>query len=101
MDVRTSKIKAEEQFKYEVRERGRGTLRLESASFIERFFSIVSVSFIGGSTVICYSRQISTIDTILHEMMYMSSFQVNELSWCKDGDQFYITNGNGCVIILR
>ncbi|CAI8033044.1 THO complex subunit 3, partial [Geodia barretti] len=43
LDVRTSKVKAEEQFKYEV----------------------------------------------------------NEISWCHDGDQFFITNGNGCVVILR
>ena len=27
--------------------------------------------------------------------------QVNEISWNKEGDQFFLTNGNGCVVILR
>ncbi len=27
--------------------------------------------------------------------------QVNEISWNKDNDQFFLTNGNGCVVIYR
>jgi len=26
---------------------------------------------------------------------------VNEISWNKQNDQFFITNGNGCVVIMR
>ena len=60
VDVRTSKIKSEEQFKYEV-----GVVLLRG--------------WLKAAVVL----------------------QVNEISWCKGGDQFFITNGNGCVIILR
>ena len=28
-------------------------------------------------------------------------FQVNEITWNKQNDQFFLTNGNGCVVILR
>ena len=27
--------------------------------------------------------------------------QVNEITWNKQNDQFFLTNGNGCVVILR
>ena len=27
--------------------------------------------------------------------------QVNEISWNKENDQFFLTNGNGCVVIFR
>ncbi len=27
--------------------------------------------------------------------------KVNEISWNKENDHFFLTNGNGCVVILR
>ena len=34
----------------------------------------------------------------MHEYL---SLQVNEIAWNKENDQFFLTNGNGCVVILR
>ena len=34
-------------------------------------------------------------------MNLIHSMQVNEISWNKQNDQFFLTNGNGCVVILR
>lgn len=28
-------------------------------------------------------------------------FEVNEISWNNDNDMFFLTNGNGCINILR
>lgn len=35
---------------------------------------------------------------VKHEEMF--KYEVNEISWNKTGDQFFLTNGNGCVVIF-
>lgn len=34
-------------------------------------------------------------------LLALCVLQVNEISWNKQNDQFFLTNGNGCVVILR
>lgn len=35
---------------------------------------------------------------VKHEEQF--KFEVNEIAWNKENDQFFLTNGNGCVVIL-
>ena len=38
---------------------------------------------------------------VLVMMVFAYLLQVNEIAWNRENDQFFLTNGNGCVVILR
>ena len=40
-------------------------------------------------------------DGVVREMVFAHLLQVNEIAWNRENDQFFLTNGNGCVVILR
>lgn len=76
----------------------------------------VFVYFISGENInICWSPDGQTIAvgnkddvvTFIDAKTHRSKaeeqfkFEVNEISWNNDNDMFFLTNGNGCINILR
>lgn len=85
--------------------------QLQSNAFLKRYICI----FLGENINICWSPDGQTIAvgnkddvvTFIDAKSHRSraeehfKFEVNEISWNNDNDMFFLTNGNGCINILR
>ncbi len=90
IDFRTMKVKQEEQFKYEV--------CLKRIKVPWKRFAFFPSSVTGNPWTIYIITEHTYVMLLIITTIYM---QVNEISWNKDNDQFFLTNGNGCVVIYR
>lgn len=58
-----------------------------------------------GNTIAVGNKEdlVSFIDTKTHKIIAeeQSNFEVNEISWNNTSDLFFLTNGQGCIHILR